>query len=345
MPLEINCPNGCVIRVPTGRLNRSIRCPHCKVVFSVARSEENQGKSIQKFDHATELEQPDQPDQPAPTIAPVSPAAGSAITGIPANRPSPSKAVRLPPVLSPGQIRLAEQQRRSKNQEIVARFQKSDPVPASVGEQEGPVSEFQIVQVVEKGQAKSTKLTNHKDASPAESWQSRLKRANQDRLLMARFWGVMLFVVGLIHVAPVVVYGVQIQQSVAVPQWPSWCYWQILVACLHALYGIFLLQIPDWSALRGVAYFSLVVAFALGVVSTGFYVGRGSGWVASSFGLSDTLVQPGIIWTLAMLAVSSLVAYGCGKEATNWERAENLLREIVDQPSTPASKTDPEISD
>ena len=80
----------------------------------------------------------------------------------------------------------------------------------------------------------------------------------------------------------------------------------------------------------------LVVAFVFGLLSTGLLVGGGQGAFANFLGLSFVIVKRAAIWCVAMLILATLMSYLGGRESANWQRAEQLLEEILtgNQPQT-----------
>ncbi len=95
------------------------------------------------------------------------------------------------------------------------------------------------------------------------------------------------------------------------------------------MYAVYLVQIPDWSALKTVSIAMLVVATLFGSISTGLVTGGGQGAVASFLELPLVMSYQASIWCVAMLLLSTLMCYLGGREALNWQRTEQLLREIV----------------
>ena len=108
-----------------------------------------------------------------------------------------------------------------------------------------------------------------------------------------------------------------------------WIYLQIFIAAIHVLYAIYLVQIPDWSALRSVAVAMLAVAAVFGLISTGLLLGGNDGSIAKFLDLPYVLSRSATIWCVAMLCLATLMTFMSGRESLNWQRTEQLLREIL----------------
>ncbi len=162
-----------------------------------------------------------------------------------------------------------------------------------------------------------------------KDWHQRLKDANSDRKLLARFFAICLCIVAIVNMVPALyhwIHWTQLSEEVALPRW---IYIQVFVGALYLIYAVFLAQIPDWSALRAVAVAMLVMAFVFGVVSTGLLMGGGQGNLSSFLGIPFTLNRQACIWCVAMLCLATLMAYWGGKESMNWQRTEFLMKEIL----------------
>ena len=166
-----------------------------------------------------------------------------------------------------------------------------------------------------------------------KSWQHRLRDANADRTVLARILAFFLLLVAIVNIVPAAYHWQswsQLDDTVAMPRW---IYLQVFVGAMYLIYAAFLAQIPDWSALRSVSVALLVVAFGFGVISTGLLIG-GQGTMAGLLGIPFALVRQAGIWCVAMLCLATVMSFWAGKESSNWRRAEQMLREII-QPETP----------
>ena len=168
------------------------------------------------------------------------------------------------------------------------------------------------------------------------SWEERLEDANSDRRILARFFAICLCIVAIINMIPAIYqwyHWSQLTDGVALPRW---IYIQILVGAVYLLYAFFLAQIPDWSALRAVAVAVLAMAFVFALVSTGLLIGGGQGAFTGFLGIPFSLNRQACIWCVAMFCLATLMSYWGGKESMNWQRAEVLLREILNRSGAPA---------
>lgn len=169
-----------------------------------------------------------------------------------------------------------------------------------------------------------------------KDWQDRLEKSNSDRKTLARFFALCLCIVSVVNMVPAIYHWYQWTQLVETMPLPRWIYMLIFVGAIHFVYAIFLAQIPDWSAMRAVSIAMLVIAFVFGFVSTGLLVGGGQGNLSEFFGIPFALNRQASIWCVAMLCLATLMSYWAGKESSNWQRAEHLLREILTSSTGPA---------
>lgn len=159
--------------------------------------------------------------------------------------------------------------------------------------------------------------------------QTRAHHSRDDRVLLAKIFASLLCVVALINMVPMTYSWFRWAQYGEPFALSRWMYLQVFVASLHLIYAVFLVQIPDWSALRTVAIAMLTLAVAFGTISTGLLVGQGQGAISEFLEIPFSLTTRASIWCVAMLCLSTLISYLAGREASNWRRTEKLLREIM----------------
>ena len=166
-------------------------------------------------------------------------------------------------------------------------------------------------------------------AQEEPSWEERLERANSDRRVLARFFAICLCCVAFVNMVPALYHWYHWTQLTESMQLPRWIYIQVFVGAIHLVYAVFLFQINDWSAMRAVSVAMLAVAFVFGFISTGLLIGGGDGNLTGFLGIPYTLNRQASIWCVAMLCLATLMSYWGGKESTNWQRAEYLLKDIL----------------
>ena len=165
---------------------------------------------------------------------------------------------------------------------------------------------------------------------------TRLHRSKQDRVLLARFLSLLLFLIGIINLTPAIYQWYELFQSSTSIQMSNWTYLQVLIAILQILYAVFLWQIQDWSALKAISVVMLVFAAFYGFVSTAFLTGDSNSFVQQFLGLPFSLIRTAAIWSVTMLLLSVATSFLAMKEALNWQRIEKIYLEIAAE-STSAS--------
>lgn len=196
----------------------------------------------------------------------------------------------------------------------------TEPAFPTIAMDSGKNSDFSI-------NTESVPIETHVD----KDWGQRLESANADRKVLARFFAICMCLVALVNMVPAIYHWFHWTQLADNGSLPRWIYIQIFVGAIYLIYALFLAQIPDWSALRSVALAMLVMAFVFGFVSTGLLIGGGQGSLTGFLGIPYTLIRQACIWCVAMLCLATLMAYWGGKESSNWQRAEALLKDIMNQ--------------
>ena len=240
--------------------------------------------------------------------------------------------LNIPPELSPIGIRMSELQHKTKRKEIMAAVEPivdvkpivATPIPARVRSR----------RVKPPAAPPAFELQDSKEvALEAQSWQERVLLSNSDRRVLARFFAFTVCMVAMINLLPAFIDGYAWYQAIETTILPRWIYLLVFVAAVHVIYAVLLFQIPDWSTLRAVSIALLGIAFVFGLFSTSLLFEGGGGIITNFLGLSYSIVQRAVIWCVAMLCLSTLMSYWGGREAAQWQRAEQLLIEILGKPT------------
>lgn len=294
--------------MPVNRAGKVVRCPECKRIIrleKVSKTETMSGKPIPMT--ATSVDDPKIVDEASTTDLPTIDQTSAGLHADVDDRPR----LIVPEKIAPTSI-LAR-----KNAEPLAASKPDTPSSQNRPIDPDSVSDTPIIPDFANPENRKVEL------------QQRVKASSADRKVLLKFFAACLGIVALVNLGPAVYHWIEWSQIIDSPALPRWIYLQAFVAVIHVVYAIYLLQIPDWSALKAVSVAMLVVAFVFGLVSTGLVAGGGQGAVAGFLELPHVLVYQASIWCVAMLLLSTLMCYMGGREALNWQRTEQLLREIV----------------
>lgn len=407
MPLQVQCPNGCTVRMSVNRAGRVVRCPRCKSAIRIPKFTESQLQTrepipcVAKIAKRKPKAKQSTESKDAPVAAPIaqqvvepkvkpSPLEPSSAKPNPVKAanptPAPDRAKSKPalpnpiPPTRPNPVKpTVANDQKTENIPVTSESTPHLKVPSPVASEKvkTPLAKAEDSQVAKKDLPKdlskplvdvpvpsseltfppmalkerkleesfavsppnprsSTPIINLDDShqGPAvveeeKDWGARLKEANADRQTLARFFALVLCLVAIVNMVPAIYHWfhwLQLTESLALPRW---IYIQIFVGAIHLVYAIFLAQIPDWSAMRAVSVAMLAVAFVFGFVSTGLLIGGGQGNLTGFLGIPYALSRQACIWCVAMLCLATLMSYWGGKESSNWQRAEFLLKDIA----------------
>jgi len=385
MPLRVHCPNGCLIRMPSNRAGRIVRCPECKSSIQLSLASESEIKSgkpipieatlvsydddcpvipvdtqhddnpsnsgssdrideecdsavLSEITAAIEAATAEQSPPPRETI-PLRPENASMKTD-----PRPKAAhhqssqqpqqpqqpkLDVPSELSPRGIQKNKEAHREKLRMILAI--PDEPIIAKPVTEES-FAKHSLRPERERKSRETPEVIPTWDVVPASApsipWEDRIRKANEDRVVLSRLLAASLCVLAIVNVIPALIFWYDWYCSIDQVALPRWVYLQCFIAAIYVVYALFQFQIPDWSAVRAVSITMLVIAFLFGVLSTGLLVGGGGGVLADFLGVSHTYLQRAAIWCVTMLCLATLVSYLGGREAANWRRSQQLMMEM-----------------
>lgn len=309
--------------MPSSRAGKIVRCPECKKIIQldrVSKSEHHSGKPIPmsavivRSKEEVEVEPETTPlpsiDSTSGNIPPIDlPAVQVQTSDSKAERPR----LMVPKKIEPPSVR----RRKSQDKKSSSKPAKSPRLPTvRLDSDTRTISESGIPLVTDNLDSRA-------------GLQRRVSSANADRALLSRFFAICLCLVAAINLVPAIYFGIQWSRTFETTALPRWIYLQAFIAALHVIYAVYLVQIQDWSALKAVAIAMLTVAFAFGLISTGLIAGGGQGVIAQFLEIPHVLTSQASIWCVAMLCLSTLMCYVGGRVAVNWQRTEQLLREII----------------
>lgn len=335
MPLIVDCPNGCIIRMPLSRAGRIVRCPRCKSALripSISESVLNSGKPVPCIARIARRIKPEA-DEVTPAVA-LDDSPIAVVDSPPATASQTQSAAPRLPV--PTWVKPVEK-RKPRPMPVPEPSAESAESSASTAQSVGRTisglpAKPASIQMIDLDATDDRVFDD-----PAErNWEDRLEHANTDRKYLAWFFAMCLCCVAIINIVPALYHWYSWTQLAESMPLPRWIYIQIFVGAIHLVYAIFLAQIPNWSAMRAVSVAMLAVAFVFGFISTGLLIGGGQGNLTGFLGIPYTLSRQACIWCVAMLCLATLMSYWGGKESSNWERSEHLLKEILSKSTAQA---------
>lgn len=335
MSLRVRCPKGCIIHATVTRCGKVVRCPKCRTMIRIPQisdSEKNRDRAVEC--RAEVYEGPDGQGINSVSASPnVSLSKDDHESRLPVAKPrqqSTSESKQILPSVSveiagePSQINPPRSHSITSTNRVGAktRTKGSQAIDVAV------VQEAVVRPDLDVPFAESIKR-NSSEASEERTWEERLARANADRFFLAKlFAGGLIFVAGL-NLIPVLTQLISWGDSTSVNELPNWFFWQLAICLLNGLYAIFLFQINDWSALRSVSVFLLVHAFICGVCCTGLLLGGNGGRPMMLLEISSIRFKQATSGYAVMLCLATLMSYWAAKEASNWQRAEQVLKQIL----------------
>ncbi len=327
MPLRVHCPSRCLLRLPTNRAGKVVRCPECKSVLripGVSESEQASGK-------------------PIPVEAQlVTPAGGGPATIESANvfvpEPAEDASATQPVAIEPPEfLRNIVESAPALGGTVDAA-----PNPAAAGHNDSrnfrSVAGGRAAASGEPPGTGSTGLNPGSDPGVPEigfsptsalNWAERLSQAIAEKYLVGRLFAVGMIVAGGFDFFPL---AWSLSGRESVDGLPFWCWILGLVAGLHLVYALFAWQVRDWSALSAVATVELFWAAVLAAVVMALTLGGAQGAMAQWLGLGVASVRSAVIWCLARLCLAVIISYLLGREVYLWQRTERMLQELKRAP-------------
>ena len=340
MSLRVRCPEGCILHASMARCGKVVRCPKCETMIripeiSIAESKdagtvECCAERYNSFvDNRRSLE--GSPRKELPSRDPTQEVVDS--PRLPVAKPRQHTSSRPKQELPSVSVELVGERLRKKQPDSQQAFvsRKAEQTigvnhiettgVAAVGK---PILRENLnLSLVGSADGKSSEINEEK------SWEERLTRANADRFFLAKMFAVGLIFIGLLNLIPVFTQLISWGGLSGGNEIPNWLFLQIGVCLLIWMYAIFLFQINDWSALRSVSISMLVLAFVYGLCCTGLLLGGNEGSVAMLLEISTFRVKQATSGFAVMLCLATLMSYWAAREASNWQRAEQVLKQIV----------------
>ncbi len=152
------------------------------------------------------------------------------------------------------------------------------------------------------------------------------KQHRSDDILLARFFGICVMMIGMLTILPAIYYWVTTAGQ-QIPGEPDrvqaiarWAYIIGFLGAVHFLYGIYTMQLVDFSSLQMLAGFLLLVTCVYGFTGMSLILDDGNGTVASFLQLPHVMKSRATIWCGIMFGITALGCYLFGREALTWRK-------------------------
>jgi predicted RNA-binding Zn-ribbon protein involved in translation (DUF1610 family) len=158
-----------------------------------------------------------------------------------------------------------------------------------------------------------------------------LGRPSRENIVTAWHLGLLVAAVALFSMGPAVWEWIHLWQKQAQLQLPLWVIVSVLVGIILFAYGVYLSQLPDWSAMWIVTGALLLVSAGYAAVLATTLLGSYDTSLVTWLNFGDKLSGfRATLWCLVMLALSSASAYFVGQAAIRWRRVYcGLLKRIA----------------
>lgn len=333
MSLRVRCPKGCIVNASLIRSGKVVRCPKCKMMIRIPEISESERNGKQTVDCQAEIYK-ELDNEKANSIGSLS--NNTRLSRLPVAKPrqqhSSSPTNHEAPSVS---VKIVDRSLKtnlpSLNQALVNRgtdekaYSKLIKV-SDVEAVQGAILGAKVgVPYVSPVKGNSSKVNDKQD------WEERLTRANADRFFLAKlFASGLIFVAGL-NLIPILAHLITWGGLFQVSEIPNWFFLQVVISFLNLLYAIFLFQINDWSAMRSVSVLMLVIAFIYGGCCTGLLLGGDEGSLMMLLEISSARSRQATSGFAVMLCLATLLSFWTAKEASNWQRAEQILKQILSE--------------
>jgi hypothetical protein len=153
----------------------------------------------------------------------------------------------------------------------------------------------------------------------------------------AVYLGLLVSAVGCFSAAPAAWEWMALSQLTEPKPVPAWVYITLLLSLILVAYGIYLAQVPDWSALWVATVALLATAACYAAMFASSWLGTNDSTLVRIFQYGDKLAgNRATMWCFVMLCISSVAAYFVGHSAMRWHNAYQLIKQIQNRNSSEA---------
>jgi len=317
MQVKFRCPCGARLSVASRHAGRTVRCPKCgrRVVAGATPAHESESAG-QASASAPAPPQPSSAQSPRPTLSKTAASRPAAATANAAAGtvlpPPPSSAARASATPAAGSS-LPDPTRPERSTGASPPAARPPIPPPRSGELEpsdraAPAREVAASESGARG-----------ETAELSSEQLAAYEPNRRQASAARSLGTALTIVALVSLAPAVWDVFEHARGAGVARW---AYAVFFLGLLQFAYGIYALQLPDWSSLWVVTLVTLVAATVYAAMLGVTLVTGPQGGLVEALDLSDRLAGGRAAgWCFIMLSVTGLISYLSGRISVRWSAA------------------------
>ncbi|MDA1050482.1 MAG: hypothetical protein O3C40_08375 [Planctomycetota bacterium] len=146
--------------------------------------------------------------------------------------------------------------------------------------------------------------------------------ADRDKVATVRWLAAAIMLTGLVGIVPAITDVVEHSLSQTSDGLSRWACALLLVGVLQCAYAIYLVQLPDWSSVWVVTFFTLAIAASYAAMFGLTLLSSDQGQFVQLLDLADRLRGgKATAWCLIMLSLMSLTSYFSGRVGARWRNA------------------------
>ncbi|HUG71594.1 MAG TPA: hypothetical protein VMM76_27875 [Pirellulaceae bacterium] len=146
--------------------------------------------------------------------------------------------------------------------------------------------------------------------------------ADRDKIATVRWLATAILITSLVGMIPAIVDVIEHMLSDTSDGVSRWACGLLLVGVLQCAYAVYLVQLPDWSSVWVVTFFTLVIAASYAAMCGLTLLSSDQGHFVQVLDLADRLRGgKATAWCLIMLSLMSLTSYFSGRVGVRWRNA------------------------
>lgn len=118
------------------------------------------------------------------------------------------------------------------------------------------------------------------------------------------------------------------------PYIARWAFLLLMLGLVQIGYGVYLIQLPDWTTVWVITLYSLAMAAIYAMVFGLTLITSTDGTLVAALQLQDKVAGgQAALWSLCQASLYTLLAFFAGRMSVRWHRAELVLHSVGLSPS------------